>query len=273
MKTETSQRVYTWIRTPFAGPARRRWPGYMLSVGALGTMVWLGTPCGGAAPGAVGSDRVGLPRAEGMRHETERGREVRTPLDGASWVRAGNGGAPAELEVGTLQARAQRAGFLWARVEAYYEREIAPIARVLVRYRDDPALARRVAVALVREARRTDLEPRLLLSVLLVENPWLDPTARSPVGAVGLMQVMPFHRGNWPPCEPDLEGIESNICHGARIFAHSFHLEGGDLEQALLRYNGCVNGTNTPDCHRYPFKVFALAGRASLQGWLRPLSP
>jgi hypothetical protein len=24
---------------------------------------------------------------------------------------------------------------------------------------------------------------------------------------------------------------------------------------ALLRYNGCVNGTNTRDCHRYPEKV------------------
>ena len=29
---------------------------------------------------------------------------------------------------------------------------------------------------------------------------------------------------------------------------------------ALLRYNGCVRGTNTPDCHRYPSRVLARAG-------------
>jgi soluble lytic murein transglycosylase-like protein len=108
----------------------------------------------------------------------------------------------------------------------------------------------------------------LVLAVLLVENPWLDPKIRSPVGAVGLMQVMPLHMGNWPACEPDLEDIDANICHGARIFAHYFDRTRGDIEQALLRYNGCVRGTNTPNCHQYPYHVFARAGRASVLAWL-----
>ena len=30
---------------------------------------------------------------------------------------------------------------------------------------------------------------------------------------------------------------------------------------ALLRYNGCVRGTNTPDCRLYPSKVLARASR------------
>lgn len=172
--------------------------------------------------------------------------------------------------VDRLMERAQRAAVLWREVESYYEGEVAPIARVLMSYRDDVALTRRIALALVSEARRLGLEPRLLLAVLLVENPWLDPVIRSPVGAVGLMQVMPQHRGNWPPCEPDLEDVEANICHGARIFAHYFRESNGDVERALLRYNGCVRGTNTPDCHRYPYHVYARAGRASVLAWLRP---
>ncbi len=176
----------------------------------------------------------------------------------------------AGASVDRLIERAEHVGRLWREVEQYYEREIAPIERVLLRYRGDPVLARRIAMALVYEARAVQLEPRLLLAVLLVENPWLDPTARSPVGAVGLMQVMPLHEGRWPPCPSDLEDVEANICHGARIFAHAFRQTGGDIERALLRYNGCVRGTNTPDCHTYPYHVYARAGRASILAWLRP---
>ena len=124
-----------------------------------------------------------------------------------------------------------------------------------------------MATALVREARAADLEPRLLLAVLLVENPWLDPEIRSSVGAVGLMQVMPVHQGGWQ-CGYDLEQVDTNICLGARVFAHYLQRSGGDVERALLRYNGCVTGSNTPNCHRYPSRVFANAGRASVLAWL-----
>ncbi len=82
------------------------------------------------------------------------------------------------------------------------------------------------------------------------------------------MQVMPFHAGSWSACGNDLEDVDSNVCHGARIFAHYYRSSGGNLDRALLRYNGCVNGTNTPDCHQYPNHVFAHAGRASVLTWL-----
>jgi hypothetical protein len=157
---------------------------------------------------------------------------------------------------------------LLARIEESYSEEIAPIERVLLSYRDDdPTLVRQVAVSLVREARATHLEPQLLLAVLLVENPWIDPEKSSHVGAQGLMQVMPFHRGQWKPCEPRLDDVDANICHGARIFAAYLREEHGNVDRALLRYNGCVRGTNTPDCHLYPTAVYARAGRASLLGW------
>lgn len=154
----------------------------------------------------------------------------------------------------------------WARLASYYDAQVAPIERVLLRYRDDERLAGRVAAALVREANATGIEPRLLLAVLLVENPWLDPDIRSSVGAVGLMQIMPVHQGGWS-CGYELEDIDTNVCLGSRVFAHYLDRTDGDLERALLRYNGCVTGSNTPNCHLYPSRVLAYASRAATQ-WL-----
>lgn len=169
-----------------------------------------------------------------------------------------------------LQVRAERARQAFEEVEGVYDAEVAPIARVLRSYRDDPVLANRIAVALVRESKRVDLPPRLLMAVLLVENPWLNPGASSSVGAQGLMQVMPFWRGNWKACGSRLTDIDENICHGAKIFAMYLRSERGNVERALLRYNGCVKGTNTPNCHQYANHVFARAGRASLLAWRGP---
>jgi soluble lytic murein transglycosylase-like protein len=154
----------------------------------------------------------------------------------------------------------------WRSVEAYYPSEVAPVARVLLNQNRDEELVRRIALALVREARRSGSEPRLLLALLLVENGRLDPFARSEAGARGLMQVMPVHLGQWPPCAHDLINVEANICYGARIFAHYLEAERGDMERALLRYNGCSRGTNTPDCQRYPYDVFARAGQ-TITSW------
>lgn len=189
-------------------------------------------------------------------------------LAGSAAVYGGDRYAARLAAVDALESRAMHVGGLFENVEDVYEEQVAPIERVLLGYRDDdPQLVRRVAVALVREARRTQVEPRLLLAVLLVENPWINPTARSPVGAVGLMQVMPFHRGQWKPCEPSLEDVDANICHGARIFAWNLKAAKGNVDKALLRYNGCVKGTNTPNCHQYPTHVYARAGRASMLAW------
>jgi soluble lytic murein transglycosylase-like protein len=174
----------------------------------------------------------------------------------------------AVLDLDALEDRLRQVTSGWADLDEYYRSTVAPVERVLLRYGADRELAERVAVALVRESNVVGLDARLLLAVLLVENPWLDPVIRSPVGAVGLMQVMPFHRGQWQGCAPDLEDVDANICHGVRIFAHYFRQTGGDLDRALLRYNGCVRGTNTPNCHQYPYHVFARAGQASLLAWL-----
>lgn len=187
-------------------------------------------------------------------------------VEAAEPVRPSESAAAASIPA--LAARVDRVNEGWSQLSAYYDQEVAPIERVLLRYRADTTLTSRIAVAVVREARAVDVQPRLLLAVLLVENPWLEPAIRSPVGAVGLMQVMPVHRGAWAECGSDLEDIDSNICHGARIFAMYWDRAKGDLDRALLRYNGCVNGTNTPNCYQYPNHVFANAGRASVLSWM-----
>jgi soluble lytic murein transglycosylase-like protein len=132
------------------------------------------------------------------------------------------------------------------------------IASVLGKYTSDTDRANRIAAALVKEGRRRNIGTSLLVGVLLTENPGLDPRATSPVGARGLMQVMPFHAGKWGCGSTDLFDIESNICHGVAVLADN--LKGArTLPSALLGYNGCVHGTNTPDCHRYPRTVYRLA--------------
>lgn len=226
------------VRAILAAPERRRLSASLLGTFGLGLIVamfYAGAPAAAAQPG---------------------GGEAAAPS------------AKVSSEVAALESRVERLSESWSGLARYYDAEVAPIKRVLLRYRNDPALVEQVAVALVREANRVGLEPRLLLAVLLVENPWLDPEIRSPVGAIGLMQVMPLHRGAWKMCEQDLEDIDANICHGAQIFAHYFNRSGGNVERALLRYNGCVRGTNTPNCHQYPYHVFARAGKASILAWL-----
>jgi Transglycosylase SLT domain len=146
-------------------------------------------------------------------------------------------------------------------VEAFYETEVDPLVRDLVWLGGDSAHAKRIAVALVREGFRADVDPRLLLAVMRVENPWLDLSAASPVGAVGLMQVMPFHAGGWGCGGDDLTDLDLNICHGTKILAGLIDRFDGDLERALLRYNGCVLGiSRSKNCHLYPSWVLQHTG-------------
>lgn len=141
----------------------------------------------------------------------------------------------------------------------------AHVATVLRKYTSDGTRADQIAAALVKEGRRRKVGSSLLVGVLLTENPWLDPRATSFVGARGLMQVMPFHAGKWGCGSNDLFDIESNICHGVAVLAENLG-RSKTLPQALLGYNGCVRGTNTPDCWRYPTKVFREAQKTVDRG-------
>ena len=138
------------------------------------------------------------------------------------------------------------------------------IGEVLNQYTHDRALAFRIADALMDQAEKEHIDPALLVGVLLTEDATLDPHARSSVGARGLMQVMPLHSGKWGCGSSDLFNIESNICHGVQILKEAMR-SAPNTRVALLRYNGCVRGRNTPNCHTYDDKVLRHAGRAAAE--------
>jgi soluble lytic murein transglycosylase-like protein len=122
------------------------------------------------------------------------------------------------------------------------------------------ARAWRIADAAVRQAYALQIPPALVLGVMLTENTTLKPAARSNVGAQGLMQIMPRlwkpvfgSRYGW-----NLRDDATNVRYGIHILRYMHDDVSGSLgpegsfRRALLRYNGCVRGSNTPNCHRYP---------------------
>jgi len=135
-----------------------------------------------------------------------------------------------------------------------------PLASALERRIRNPELADRVASAVVYEAGRARISPSVLAAVLVVENSRFDTSAVSTEGAIGLMQVMPMHVGNYRCLSGDLLNVEANICHGARLL-NTYVRRANSVPLGLKRYNGCVRGRNTPRCYRYPTRVLRTASR------------
>jgi hypothetical protein len=125
----------------------------------------------------------------------------------------------------------------------------------------------------VSEAYRRRLPPALVLGVMLTENDELKSTARSRVGAVGLMQI---HPRSWRSAlgrmfGTNLRNDTTNLRYGVYILSYmarraadkaaadtsadSFSDSDSSWRTALLHYNGCVRGTNTRDCQSYPVAV------------------
>ncbi len=141
--------------------------------------------------------------------------------------------------------------------------EVLRVRHALLKYTRDTVRAQRIATAVVAEGGKRNLNPALLIGVLLTEDVTLNPQAKSFVGARGLMQVMPFHAGKWKQCpSSDLFAIETNVCYGTSILADLVK-RSPNVERALLRYNGCVRGTNTPNCQSYSGKVLRFAEQAA----------
>ena len=97
----------------------------------------------------------------------------------------------------------------------------AEVAATLARANRDlaPAELERIASAVVRYSQKYAIDPALVTAVLLVESrarPW----ARSPKGAIGLMQIMP-HVVEPSMVAGNLATIESNIEGGCFLLAEN----------------------------------------------------
>lgn len=127
--------------------------------------------------------------------------------------------------------------------------------------RVDADRARSLADVAVREAYTRKIPPALVLGVMLTENSQFKSSAKSNVGAVGLMQIEPksWTRALGPKFGTNLRSDSTNLKYGIYILgwlaekASHLVLDADDaLRHALLSYNGCVKGANTPNCHTYP---------------------
>ena len=126
-----------------------------------------------------------------------------------------------------------------------------------------PARADSIAYYAVRESYINGIPPAVVFGVMLTENSRFISGAMSNVGAVGLMQVYP---------EDLAQGAEREVRQGSRdrfneleirhLHPEAVHQVGlgqasrrATSSKGLLRYNGCVHGSNTPNCKTYPNKV------------------
>jgi hypothetical protein len=156
-------------------------------------------------------------------------------------------------DVSQLPASVQRADH--AQVKGATLSDVAEVLR-----RANPGLAdnerRRIGAAIMRSSDRYRLDPELIMAVMLVESD-ARPEARSPKGAMGLMQVMPYMM------QPlHLAGnamtIESNVEAGCFILASNIRRWG--FERGISAY---FWGSEVRDA-RYLEKV--LEARARVRG-------
>lgn len=121
-----------------------------------------------------------------------------------------------------------------------------------------------IAYYAVREAYERGIPPAVIFGVMLTENALFVSNALSNVGAVGLMQVYPkiWLKELGRKFGTDLASDSTNVKYGVYILSEYIKPKSGgqavsatDVNRGLLRYNGCVKGTNTPNCRQYPTKV------------------
>jgi len=125
-----------------------------------------------------------------------------------------------------------------------------------------PARADSIAYYAVREAYMDGIPPAVIFGVMLTENALFISNALSNVGAVGLMQVYPkiLLKALGNRFGTDLSSDSTNVKYGVYILSEYIKHTGNqvtanDVQKGLLKYNGCVKGTNTPNCKTYPTKV------------------
>jgi hypothetical protein len=111
---------------------------------------------------------------------------------------------------------------------------------------------------ILQYAQARSLDPDLIAAVIWKESLGR-ANARSVVGAVGLMGLMPF---SWRPSPEALQDPSTNLFWGARALAHTIRDGNGDLYYSLAAYNGGWEQVHLRVTRRYATEVLDCYTRA-----------
>lgn len=147
---------------------------------------------------------------------------------------------PAAETAGTGDAAAASSGGIAAK-------PLPPGMRVALeaaaqRYRVSPDALQPIFAAAQDAARERNLDPLLLIAIIGIESGF-NPYAQSPMGAQGLMQVIPrFHQDKLPYDAGKQAFLDPviNVQVGARILQEAIRRQGG-LMEGLQYYGGVID--------------------------------
>jgi soluble lytic murein transglycosylase-like protein len=122
---------------------------------------------------------------------------------------------------------------------------IAGMAHRIAPHVGDEEKAHELLTLVHYEAKRAGLDPQLVLAVIDVESQFRK-YAVSAAGARGLMQVMPFWVKQIGTPSQDLFDWRTNVRYGCTILRYYLDREGGNMANALGRYNGSLGKADYP---------------------------
>ncbi|WP_200915181.1 lytic transglycosylase domain-containing protein [Jeongeupia sp. HS-3] len=136
---------------------------------------------------------------------------------------------------------------------------LAEMSARLTKRIPDEFMRRKLLIAVQYEATRAGLDPQLVLGLIHIESGF-NRYAISPVGARGLMQVMPFWQRQIGASDQNLLDVNTNLRYGCTILRHYLDIENGDLFRALGRYNGSLGRAEYPNLVYGAWKNYAWSG-------------
>jgi len=123
-------------------------------------------------------------------------------------------------------------------------------------------------------ARQTALDPALVHAIIFVESRY-DAAARSPKGAIGLMQVLRETAARYGVADP-ARSPEANVTAGTRYLQDLMQLFDGRLDLVLAAYNAGENAVLRYG-HRIPpyreTQLYVPAVLAKYREWQEPAPP
>jgi soluble lytic murein transglycosylase-like protein len=134
----------------------------------------------------------------------------------------------------------------------------AALDQVVQRYRVSPEALLPVFEAAQAAGRELRLDPLLIIAVISIESRF-NPISQSPMGAQGLMQIMPrYHQEKLPKDAGNRAFFDpvTNVQMGARILQEAIQRQGG-LMEGLQSYAGASDDTE----QAYANKVIAEKNR------------